>query len=66
MRLFTHSHWFTRNVLIAAVITSVALGACGDGSSTTDPMDGITVPTFPVSEITWGGCAGDNAPEELF
>ncbi len=66
MRLFTHSSWFTRNVLIAAVITSVALGACGGGSSTTDPMDGITVPTFPVSDITWDACMGDDAPEKPF
>ena len=66
MRLFAHSRRFAQNVLLATVITSVVLGACGGDSSTTDPMDDITVPTFPVSDIAWGSCTGDDAPEEPF
>lgn len=66
MRLFDYSRWLTRHVCIAAVVGSVALGACGGESSTSEPMDGITVPTFPVSDIAWGSCTGEDAPEEPF
>lgn len=66
MRVVAHSHRAYRNALAIVAVAGVLLGACGGDADTTDPMGDITVPTFPVSDITWGGCTGDDAPEEPF
>lgn len=66
MHSFAHSRSTFRKTLAVVVIVGIALGACGGDTSTVDPMDGITVPTFPVSDITWTTCTGENAPEEPF
>ena len=66
MNSTTHSRLTFQKTFAILSLAGLALAACGGETSTTDPMDDITVPTFPVSDIAWGECTGDNAPEEPF
>jgi len=66
MQVSAHLLRTFRNALAIVAVAGAFLGACGGDTSTTDPMDDITIPTFPVSDIIWGECTGDDAPEEPF
>lgn len=66
MQVSAHLLRTFRNALAIVAVAGAFFGACGGDTSTTDPMDDITIPTFPVSDIIWGECTGDDAPEEPF
>lgn len=66
MYLFASTRFVSKAVMALGVASVLALAACGGGSSTTDTSDNGAVPTFSVSEIAWGACTGDDAPEEPF
>ena len=66
MQVSAHLLRTFRNALAIVAVAGAFLGACGGDTSITDPMDDITIPTFPVSDIIWGECTGDDAPEEPF
>jgi pimeloyl-ACP methyl ester carboxylesterase len=66
MQVSAHLLRTFRNALAIVAVAGAFLGACGGDTSITDPMDDITIPAFPVSDIIWGECTGDDAPEEPF